>query len=282
MQLLSELLHVLEDARLLHAATVHLPVALSVLCVPVAALLVLDRGRSPALRRLLVVLALGLAASAATAKRSGAAAFTQIGAASAVARSRLEQHESLASSVWVLGLLLAVVAALSAPALRFHGVARGLGAVVALLTAAWVGVAAHHGGTAVYEHGIGTRTPRAEVSSAPASEADRGDPRAAFFREEVRPLFERSCLGCHGPAPYARGGLDLSSMRGVLEGGSRGPAVVPGDAEASLLYQVVAGLHDDLRMPLSSPPLAAEEVEILRRWIDAGAVGDRSDGSAKS
>ena len=56
----------------------------------------------------------------------------------------------------------------------------------------------------------------------------------------------------------------------MLKGGKRGPAVLPGNAPESLLYQVVLQ-RDELKMPLGEEPLSAEEVEILRSWIEQGA-----------
>jgi hypothetical protein len=55
----------------------------------------------------------------------------------------------------------------------------------------------------------------------------------------VRPAFEKACLGCHGPQTKSAG-LDLSTREALLKGGERGPAVVPGDPKASLLYKVVS------------------------------------------
>ncbi len=76
------------------------------------------------------------------------------------------------------------------------------------------------------------------------------------------------CGGCHGQAQIA--GLDIRTREGLLRGGSRGPAIIPGNAEASLLYQAV-GQEGDLAMPLESDPLPREDVALLKRWIDAGA-----------
>src|SRR5439155_12191334 len=57
----------------------------------------------------------------------------------------------------------------------------------------------------------------------------------------------------------------------LLKGGKRGPAIIPGNPERSLLYKAVAH-QGDLKMPLGSgSPLPAEELEILKKWIQAGA-----------
>ena len=79
-------------------------------------------------------------------------------------------------------------------------------------------------------------------------------------------LFEARCLACHN-STQKTARLDLSSRSSALKGGERGPAFVPGDAESSLLYQRVAAGE----MPLGNP-LPAEERNLVRRWIEAGAT----------
>src|SRR5262249_20452553 len=61
--------------------------------------------------------------------------------------------------------------------------------------------------------------------------------------------------------------LDVRTRNGMLNGGLNGPAIVPGAAEKSLLYQrVKTG-----QMPLGGPPLAAADLEKIRLWIEQGA-----------
>ena len=58
------------------------------------------------------------------------------------------------------------------------------------------------------------------------------------FTDHIRPIMERSCWNCHGEAAQLSD-LDLSSREAALEGGLRGPAIVPGRAEDSWLFRVV-------------------------------------------
>jgi cytochrome c553 len=81
-------------------------------------------------------------------------------------------------------------------------------------------------------------------------------------------VLQQKCVACHGAA--AMSDLDLRQRDSVLRGGKRGAAVVPGDPEASLLYQVVRG-DGELKMPQGQPPLALEQIEALRVWIEQGA-----------
>jgi cytochrome c553 len=92
------------------------------------------------------------------------------------------------------------------------------------------------------------------------------------FNRDVRPILVARCFACHGPDVSTRKrGLRLDLREGVVEPAAKGrePVIVPHDAAGSLLLERIT---DDLDpMPPSGEPLTAEEVEILRRWIDAGA-----------
>jgi hypothetical protein len=87
-------------------------------------------------------------------------------------------------------------------------------------------------------------------------------------------LLKERCLGCHGGDPKKiRGDLDLGSRAGMLRGGESGePAVVPGAAEESPLYIAVRREDPALAMPpKDNDKLAAEDVDAIRTWIEAGA-----------
>ena len=89
----------------------------------------------------------------------------------------------------------------------------------------------------------------------------------------LRPAIERSCIRCHGPQRQRRG-LRLDSLAALRFGGQSGAVLVPGDAERSLIVKHVEGRDGKKRMPLEGEPLAPSEIEALRTWIDAGAIGD--------
>lgn len=96
---------------------------------------------------------------------------------------------------------------------------------------------------------------------------------ADFFSDEIRPIMERTCWNCHSEQVQSSG-LDLSSREAALEGGSRGPAIVPGRAEDSRLYRQLAGLEGPA-MPLGVP-LSEGEIEAVRLWINDGAHWDEA------
>ena len=85
------------------------------------------------------------------------------------------------------------------------------------------------------------------------------------FEDDVLPLFRQSCLRCHGKKSQ-KGGLDLRRRDELLRGGESGPAIAPGAAIESLLYQkIVSG-----DMPPKGAKLSAESIETIKRWIDSG------------
>ncbi len=81
------------------------------------------------------------------------------------------------------------------------------------------------------------------------------------------------CVQCHGPALQMSklSKLNLSTREGMLKGGDHGVAIVPGNAEESLIYKRITGQVKPA-MPLA--PVAAltnEEIAAVRDWINAGA-----------
>lgn len=117
----------------------------------------------------------------------------------------------------------------------------------------------------------------AAFSGAVFAGADGIDPgQQAFFEERVRPLLVQHCYECHAADTKQKGGLQLDSRSGWEKGGDSGPALVPGDPEASLLARAVSYIDPDLQMP-PEQRLAAAEIESLREWIAMGAPDPREN-----
>ncbi|HET6961549.1 MAG TPA: PSD1 and planctomycete cytochrome C domain-containing protein, partial [Terriglobia bacterium] len=83
-------------------------------------------------------------------------------------------------------------------------------------------------------------------------------------------ILQRKCLQCHGET-LQMSGLDVRTREGLLKGGDKGPAIVPGNAEASRAYRRVAGMEQPLMPMAPLPSLSSEEVAILKVWISQGA-----------
>jgi len=90
-----------------------------------------------------------------------------------------------------------------------------------------------------------------------------------FFESKIRPILATNCYGCHTAAK--KGDLRLDSGEAMLKGGSRGPAVVPGQPEKSVLMTAVRHGDPEFRMPMGKK-LKDSEIDDLAAWIKAGAV----------
>lgn len=140
------------------------------------------------------------------------------------------------------------------------------------------------------------------------------------YEKDIKPLFEASCIRCHGPQ-RPKADLRLDSLEAVLKGGEDGKVVVPGNSKKSLIVAAAGRVNDEVAMPPKfrprrggpggpgggpgngpggpppggenpSPgvpgggpggpggprgfgpppkPLTAEQVALLRAWIDQGA-----------
>ncbi len=86
---------------------------------------------------------------------------------------------------------------------------------------------------------------------------------------DVQAVLKR-CGQCHGPT-LQMSKLDLSSREAMLKGGEKGPAIVPGDAEASPLYRRISGLQTPAMPMPPVPALNAQEIELVKNWINQGA-----------
>ena len=94
--------------------------------------------------------------------------------------------------------------------------------------------------------------------------------RKVDFAADVQPIFQGKCYDCHGPRKQ-EASLRWDQKAAALKGGESGAAIVPGKSADSLLIHAVAQIRDDLKMPKKGEPLTAEQVGILRAWIDQGA-----------
>ena len=100
-------------------------------------------------------------------------------------------------------------------------------------------------------------------------------PRPLNFAREVRPILSDNCFACHGPDDNARkAGLRLDTKDGAfapLKSGGR--TIVPGNPDESELVFRIESDDSELQMPPknSGKQLTAEQVAVLRRWVEQGA-----------
>src|SRR5262245_53871770 len=96
---------------------------------------------------------------------------------------------------------------------------------------------------------------------------EAGAARALSFEDDVVPLLEARCFKCHG-AETRKAGLDLRRRFSLIKGGDSGAAIVPGKPDDSLLVEMISKKE---MPPKEEDPLDARQIDLLRRWVAAGA-----------
>jgi hypothetical protein len=120
-------------------------------------------------------------------------------------------------------------------------------------------------------------TASADDSPAPKVLPPASTKTGVTYDTDIKPILDKSCVKCHsGDRPKAR--LKLDTLDAVLKGSRNGKIVTTGDSAKSLIVQAVAHTADDedVWMPPAKaagkfPPLTADQIGLLRAWIDQGA-----------
>jgi hypothetical protein len=92
------------------------------------------------------------------------------------------------------------------------------------------------------------------------------------FHADVAPLLREYCAGCHNESDK-EGDLSVETFAALMRGGESGPSIVPGKAAESFLVRTVTKEEKPFMPPKKEPQPSAEEVAILKAWVDAGAKG---------
>lgn len=96
------------------------------------------------------------------------------------------------------------------------------------------------------------------------------------FRREVWPIVRRHCRGCHTQSKR-EGSLSMDSVADMLKGGESGPLFDITKPDSALLLEMITG--DQPEMPKGQPALSLAKVDVIRRWLKAGAKDDSLSGS---
>lgn len=102
------------------------------------------------------------------------------------------------------------------------------------------------------------------------------------FANEISEIMENKCNGCHNDA-LAENKLKLETVAQMLKGGKKGPALKPGKADESLLFQMGSHRLEPVMPPKDKKdlkPWSPEEAALIKLWIDQGAKDD-SDGTTE-
>lgn len=96
-----------------------------------------------------------------------------------------------------------------------------------------------------------------------------------FFEKRIRPILVDHCYRCHSSkAEQVEADLYVDTREGLLQGGDQGPAIVPGDPDASLLIKAVRYTTEDFKMP-PDRRLDDEQIADLEKWVKIGAPDPR-------
>lgn len=117
-----------------------------------------------------------------------------------------------------------------------------------------------------------TASPIPTLEVVPTTEAPATDSPATTtsgFASNVYPIFEAKCIKCHG-VEQVKEGLSMLSYDELMAGSFNGPVVLPGDADGSLLVDLIARG----KMPNRGPKVTEAELQIIKDWISQGALNN--------
>jgi mono/diheme cytochrome c family protein len=152
--------------------------------------------------------------------------------------------------------------------------ASGIYRLPLLTTAAAIGMAGHFGGEMSHGFDVPGQVKSLFVSDSGSKEEPVEE--RTVYQAVIAPLLAEKCISCHGDKKQ-KGDLRLDSIEALVKAGETGNAsIVPGksaDSE-SIKRILLAGDHDDHMPPEGKTQLTADEVEILKWWVDSGAKPD--------
>ncbi|NNE35815.1 MAG: hypothetical protein HKN13_11285, partial [Rhodothermales bacterium] len=97
------------------------------------------------------------------------------------------------------------------------------------------------------------------------------------FSGDIQPIFDSKCTSCHAAAvrPMPAAGLSLDTWELLLMGSRHGEAIIPFDADRSLLVRLAADRSGPAHPgELGADTLSSDELQAIRSWIDQGARSD--------
>ena len=304
---LMDLTRTLASPHATHAASVHLPISLALIGLPLVLVAVIAPRRWPGLRMCAAIFYLLTSLLAVTAAFTGQRAATELVAlANETVEAVVAHHRQLGLSATILPLITSVFLLASHFRVRSGGrILAGLAALSAFAFSVVMLYAGSSGGRLVYGFGIGTPIagvdgvsgatriagayrPTSAANAPPSAKTrtmdesadarytphikpiDAAQAASVNFKNDVLPLFERHCFKCH-QGKEAKAGLDLTTYAGILKGGDyAGACIVPGEPDQSPMVMHIRGIYEP-KMPKDAPELTEGELHTIRMWIAAGA-----------
>jgi predicted nucleic acid-binding Zn-ribbon protein/mono/diheme cytochrome c family protein len=109
--------------------------------------------------------------------------------------------------------------------------------------------------------------------------AARADDKKVTYDDQLAPIFRQRCSSCHNPTAK-KADLDVTAYPSLMRGGSSGAVIEPGEAEASQLFALVTHKSEPF-MPQKADKLPDGEIDLIRKWIDGGALENAGSKAAK-
>jgi mono/diheme cytochrome c family protein len=111
----------------------------------------------------------------------------------------------------------------------------------------------------------------------PAREIRAAMQETVNFSRHVKPIFQAKCVVCHDSAAQPLG-IHLDSRAAAVKSGALGGFIIPGSSKMSLLFMKIDRTPAHIKtMPPVGEQLTSDEIAILRRWIDQGAMWPASE-----
>lgn len=109
------------------------------------------------------------------------------------------------------------------------------------------------------------------ATEAPAAEQTNTDGSAGgvSFVNDIKPIFDTRCIKCHG-VERTKEGLDMQTYENIMAGSRNGSVVEPGNANNSLLVQLI----EEGKMPDRGDPVTADELQLIIDWVNQGALNN--------
>jgi hypothetical protein len=92
------------------------------------------------------------------------------------------------------------------------------------------------------------------------------------YNTQVKPILNKKCISCHGGVKREAEFSLLFRQEALATAESGKKAIIPGDADHSEMILRITSSDPEERMPYKKDPLSEEEIQILRQWINEGAV----------
>ncbi len=118
-----------------------------------------------------------------------------------------------------------------------------------------------------------------ETVPIPVAKIERKDP--IIYEKDIEPIFYKKCITCHS-GNVKEGRFDISTYEGVVKGGRRGAAVIPAKSDVSNLMKFGTKSEKPFMPPRGEEPLSAEELGLIKLWIDQGAKAPTTSGPRKT